>query len=836
MRALKWVAGLLLGVLVLAAGGIVALVLALQAGTLTPRLQAAIEGATGRAAVLGEVSLRPGLVPRLAVDGAMLANIEGGSRPEMARVRRIEASLALLPLLRGEVAFGRIALDGADILLERLADGRTNWTIERPRDQGPPSTAPAPPPAQVPEAGRRQVSVGEILLTDSRIALPDPRLGTILVERLSAEGIGARGPVAIAARLALHGVPLALEATTGAVPPGSGVPWPLRARVAAGANRVTAEGALGGPLALAATLPEPAVLLPLLAALAPGAPLPPVLPPAEASLTLGVDRVPQDMRIILGAADLGALVPGLLLTRLEASLPQPEAPAEVTAEGSRNGLPFRLRLSLDAPTAFLRARAERPLMIVAELAAGGATASVTGRIARPRQPEGATFEVRLAAPDLGALTPAFPEVPPLRDLTVTASLAAPGRLDGAWRVAPFRLASTTIRAEGEVTIRPGRPVGLEGRVSAARIDLDALGEALAARQPAAVRPPAPATAPPRPAPAPAAEARVIPDIPLPLAMARIFAGRLDLAADHLIVGGTDWRQMRGRLALADGTARLTGFAAITPGGPVRGEGSLDAAATPPAISLALRSEGPGLDLGALRRARQEAAGIEGRAEVRIDVQGRGATTRAVAATLTGEAGLALIEGRLARAGMLRLGPDLLGLLLPGAPQDGLELRCLALRVSAEDGMARTSALLAETSAGRIEGVAAVNLATEGLAARLLPDITLFGVRVRAPVGIGGTLAAPRVGVEPGRALTQVIGDTVANRLWRDPTVEWLRGRAGGGAAPAGDCAAQLRIARFGAEGPVPAAPRIVPGVPRELQGTAQDVLRGLGGLLGGGRR
>jgi hypothetical protein len=107
--------------------------------------------------------------------------------------------------------------------------------------------------------------------------------------------------------------------------------------------------------------------------------------------------------------------------------------------------------------------------------------------------------------------------------------------------------------------------------------------------------------------------------------------------------------------------------------------------------------------------------------------------------------------------------------------------------------------------------------------------------VRAPVGVGGTLAAPRVGAEPARALAQVIEDTVANRLWRDPTVEWLRGRIAGG-HPAGDCAAQLRLARFGADGPVPPPQAIVPGVPRELQGTTQELLRGLGGLLGGGRR
>lgn len=835
MRALKWAGALLGGVLLLAAGAMAALMLALDAGALTPRLLATIEGATGRSATLGAVSVRPGLVPRLAVEGATLANIEGGSRPEMARIRRIEASVALLPLLRGEVAFDRIAVDGADILLERAADGRVNWTFAPQRR--PAAATAAPAASATAPAARRAVSVAEIVLTDSRITLPDARLGTIAILRLTATGVGAGGPVGLDARLALHGTPFVVEATSGPVPPPPGVPWPLRARLASGANSLSAEGAAGGPFAITATLPEPAALLPLLAALAPDAPMPPMLPPAEASLILDADLAPRDMNLRFGPADLGALAPGLLLTRLEASLPHLAAPAEATAEGSHAGLPFRVALRLDAPAALLPGAADQALAIAADLAAGGATASLAGRIARPRSLEGAAFEVHLSAPDLGALAAVLPDAPPLRDVTATARLAAPGRLDGSWRIAPFSIASTPLQAEGDVTIRPGRPVGLDGRVAAARIDLDALGEALARRQAAQPRPAAPAPTPraaPPAAPSPQ-EARVIPDIPLPLTLARVFRGRLDLAADHLIVGGTDWRGMRGRLALTNGSAHLTDFAAVTPGGPVRGEATLDAATTPPGLALALRSEGAGLDLAALRQARQEAAGIEGRAQVRIEMRGRGATTRAVAATLTGEAGLALADGRLAQAGLLRLGPDLLGLLMPGAPQDGLELRCFAVRLSAEDGMARTSALLAETSAGRVEGVAAVNLATEGLAARLMPDVTLFGVRVRTPVGIGGTLASPRVGVEPGRALTQVIGDTVANRLWRDPTVEWLRGRAGG-ATPAGDCATQLRIARFGADGPVPAAPRIVPGVPRELQGTAQDVLRGLGGLLGGGGR
>ena len=124
--------------MVLAGGGVVALTYALDAGALTPRIVAAIEAATGRAATLGHVSIGLGLTPRVTIEDATLANIPGGSRPEMARIRHIEAHLALLPLLGGDIAFSRIAVEGADILLETAADGTPNWVSSpTPRDAAP---------------------------------------------------------------------------------------------------------------------------------------------------------------------------------------------------------------------------------------------------------------------------------------------------------------------------------------------------------------------------------------------------------------------------------------------------------------------------------------------------------------------------------------------------------------------------------------------------------------------------------------------------------------------------------------------------------------------------
>ena len=82
----------------------------------------------------------------------------------------------------------------------------------------------------------------------------------------------------------------------------------------------------------------------------------------------------------------------------------------------------------------------------------------------------------------------------------------------------------------------------------------------------------------------------------------------------------------------------------------------------------------------------------------------------------------------------------------------------------------------------------------------------------------------------------MVGDTVANRLWRSSTPVSLRG-ATGRAPPGGECGPALTLARLGRAGSMPEAAAVpIPLVPREIQGAAQDVVRGIGGLLGGRRR
>jgi uncharacterized protein involved in outer membrane biogenesis len=78
-------------------------------------------------AIDGAFDVDLGRVVRINAAGIRLGNPDWARRPDMARIEHVLVELAPLDLLRGRLTLPRIALDGADIELERAADGRRNW-------------------------------------------------------------------------------------------------------------------------------------------------------------------------------------------------------------------------------------------------------------------------------------------------------------------------------------------------------------------------------------------------------------------------------------------------------------------------------------------------------------------------------------------------------------------------------------------------------------------------------------------------------------------------------------------------------------------------------------
>ncbi|MBR0650253.1 AsmA family protein [Roseomonas terrae] len=800
-RVLRVVALLLVGVIVLGGVATMALHVALTRGALAQRIDAALERAIGREVTQGAFSIRLGLRPRIGMADATIANIPGGSRPDFARIGQLDVTLALLPLFSGRVEIDTVSIADAEIVLERNAEGRANWEF------GEGGGA---------DSGGGGISIAAIGIESSRILLPGQPVGEIGIASLDLSRDEPGDPLVLDGRITVDGEALAVSATlgvetagaapiaatlngtglrislSGSWPRGVGAPaWSLAVEAEADAAAVQRLARLAGR-----TVPQVGAVR-LAARVSPGEPVPTV-----SSLTLSV-----------GATDLGAHVAGLALSRLELTAASFDAPVAVTARGRRG----RADLGLTATLPSLRRIAtEETLPIEAVLTAGAARLVLSGPIPRDLDLGPAVFDARLTTPDAALVGPVLGIALP-RVTGVTAHARLGGLTTRELRLNALSVTADALEMDGDLTIVLAPRTAFRGQLAARRIDLDALGGG---------------------GPAPRRNAaRVLPDLDLPIGALQGVDAALRLSARQLTAGGVTWRDASGTVALANGRLVIDPVQVTTPGGPVGGRAVLDGSVQPPRAELRLDSRGRGLDLAALRRAFGVPAGFDGSAEVAFDLRGSGATTRAVLATLSGEAGIAMVGGRFSGGTALRIGPDLLRALMPrGTPAGGVALRCLALRLSAADGVAHSEALLMEGDFGRIDGTLAINMRDEAIAARLLPDVTVMGVTVRAPVTIGGTLADPRIGVEPAAALARVIGDTVANRLWRSSTVEFLRG-ATGSTPPGGDCGGALTLARLGRVGPMPAAaPTPIPLVPREIQGTARDVMQGIGGLLGGRRR
>jgi len=783
-------------------GAVLALQIALARGAFTDRVDSALERALSRAVSHEAIAVRLSLRPRVTLAGARIANIEGGSRPDFARIGRLEVTLAIAPLLAGRVEIATLRLSDAEIILERDAAGRPNWTFGAGG------------------GASGGIALDEMRIESSRLLIPGGPVHEVAIAALGLERIGPGAPLLAQGRIALDGETIDVVARIG---PEAQEHLPLDATIRGSGLRLALKGTLpramgtpGWSLALEAAASREAVQR--LAARA-GQPVPPFAVQRLAARLGPGESWPSvtDLELRLAPFDAAVWLAGLQVARAELRAAGFDEPAMLSAQGRRGGADLGLAARLPSPRRLFEAAAQEALPVEAVLTSGRARFALSGDVA-PGAIGESILAARLTAPDFAALGPVLgTRLPQLRELNAEARLSGlftPGlRLDG------LTLNAAGIEhATGDLVIAFAPRLAFTGKLAARRLDLDALAGGAA-------------TTPTR------ASARAIPEIALPLDTLRAFDARLALAATTLVAGGATWREASAAIALEQGRLLAEPLAVTMPGGPLAGRLLVETADDPPRVALRLDSRGRGLDLAAMRRAFGVPLGFEGQAELALDLTARGATTRALAATLAGDLGIAMLGGRYTGATALRIGPDLARALLPrGTPADGLALRCLAIRLIAEDGLARSDAALMEGGFGRIDGTLALNLRDETLAAQLLPDIRVMGVTVRAPVTIGGTLAQPRVGVEPGAAVARVIGDTLTNRLWRSSTIEYLRGAAGG-APPGGDCAEALRLARLGRAGPVPeAAPTPIPLVPRELQGTAQDVLRGIGGLLGGRRR
>lgn len=166
-----------------------------------------LEAITGReVTIAGDFDLAAALAPTLAARGVVIANAAWASDAPMVEAERIEIELQLVPLLwQGDVVIDRLALSGAEVLLETGAGERVNWRFE----------APAP---EAVAGERREFLLNDLAIEDSRLRWHDletQQTRALAVDRLAWQAPEVTSALALTGSGQVDGQPFELAGELG---------------------------------------------------------------------------------------------------------------------------------------------------------------------------------------------------------------------------------------------------------------------------------------------------------------------------------------------------------------------------------------------------------------------------------------------------------------------------------------------------------------------------------------------------------------------------------------------------------------------------------------------
>lgn len=720
------------------------------------RVVEAVRQATGRElTIAGPIRLAWSLAPTVEAKDVSLSNPPGFSRPDMAHIDRVQAQVALLPLLSRRVEIRHVQLAGPDVLLERDAQGHPNWVFN------PPAPTPGPAPEQAsPSGGQRfDFVLGDVQVRDAKFGWRGPEHFELAAPRLAY----APGDGTVGGELLYNGVKLALTGTAGPI---EGAAWPLKLQLAGGGLTASLSGtsAEAGLAVQAADLSSAAALA--------GRSLP-ALHDVLVAATLSSAGL-TGLQVQAGPSSLGSALGAVQLQRAALTAPSLTGPAELHATLAAGKLP----IAVAAQVGFLAGlTGAGPVPVSLHVSTDDAVLDAKGTLTGGRS--GALLLTARAGDVARAGVLAGVALPPLREMQAQTQVTL-----AADAVTLHRLRVTSAQGDvsGDLVLALGGKPSLRGALSSQRLDLDALSpQPLPAAANAA--PPAPAPAAPTPAPAPSD--RVIPDTKLPFAALRGQDADLQLNLAEAIWRGRTYHAVQAHAVLQDGRLRLDPASMAVGTGTLKAQLDADGAAQPPTVSMSV--DAPGLPAGPALALVGGPDSTTGSLDLRAQLRGQGDTLRAVAATLDGHVGLALVGGEIENRWLEgALADALRAASLPVDTGGVSKVRCAAIRADASAGRLQFRALTLDTTRLKLDGSGEINLGDETLDLHLQPQLRL-GTALSVPVRVRGTLRAPKVALDPGAISPGRVGIIL------------------GGAAPADTCGPALALARDGQAGVAPSA-------------------------------
>jgi AsmA protein len=737
----------IVAVIVIVVAGAVALVAFVDADRFKPRIVQAVADRYQRTLVIdGRLSLS--VFPRLALGVPATTLSEPRSSTEAARLGSARVSVALLPLVRGAIVADTIRLDGLSARIERRADGSTS--IDDLLGRTAASTAAKPSPdgsTAEPGAGSplSSLDIGGLVVTDARLVIDEGKAGgTTTVDRLNLETgrISSQGTTPVSLSLAF----------TRTEPKAAGeIDVKGDAVIDLDARRFGVRKLEGRLRATAGS------------------------------------QVIEQGRLSLAALDLDPARATIALTSLA-----------LNATGKSGPDPFDVTISV-------------PKLAIADAAASGETAGATVKLGGA-----SALEARVEASGLGGRSDALSiarlaieatSVQGARRLAV--KLATPVAADltaGQWRLSA--LAGDLAVDDPRLPAKSAR-VALAGQASAdtrreqVRADLAAKGEGTELAAKIAVDgfatpkigvdvrgdrldldrflPPAGGAAAPPTTAAPAASKAGATAASEPLDLGGLKTLNLDakLAIGHLRARGLTAADVGITVKAAGGRLDAAPISAALYNGRLAGRATVQAGAAPAANRIDAAADLLGIAIGPLLKDLSDDALLEGRGDVKLNLQSTGGTVADLKRRLQGRAVVALRDGAIRGINLAETLRQARSLLQGGASPESrrsddskkTDFTSLDVTATITDGVARSDDLDVKSPLLRIGGEGSADL----VASRL--DYTVRASVVGTGSGQGGRDLEALRGVTIPVRLTGSFDDPSWQIDWATAGREALKSRA-----------------------------------------------------------
>ena len=707
-----------------------------------PEIIQEVKKATGRDLRLqGRLELAIGLTPALVVRDVGFQNASWGSRPEMAKIKRLEIQARVFPLLWGEIEVRRLVLIEPDLLIETHKSGRSNLEFIKTRSPGP-----AAPEKGGGEKGRQILSM--LTFNDVRIEKgqlsykhgPSGRSYAIRVAYLTAGAANMEAPVDLRMKGSYKSIPLEASGSLGPLPllldPNK--KWPVKITAELAGAVFSVDGAIRDAFRLRdfdLTVTARGSSISNVAKMA-GAIKFPLTGPFNGAAKLNDQAgkvAVEDLRLRVGteevvAADLSGAIRDLL---------------------GKRGIDLNFKVEGKSISSLERL-VKRPLP-------GSGPFKISGRFSSP-----------------GPKRYVFSELKALLGETriegsVDANLAGTRPSVGATLLSQ-KMDLRTILSKNEVK---------GGRASA-------------------------------PAPVAAKKKKVFSEAPLPVERLKKADVHITLQAAEVLLPRLTLKNVDLEMMTKEGWLTVKRWKSIIGGGAL--EGHLDMLPWGDGLSLSLRLKVRELGVENVLKALNTKEGLEGKLDADIELRGRGRSVASLMADLNGKTVVTAGNGRIKNEYIEFLGAGLatglFRLINPFKDRgEYTNFKCFVSGFAVKNGLAEITALVLDTDQTTVIVEGKVNLKNEGLDMALKPSpkkglqtgffgkLSLSFGELAKPMKLGGTLAEPSLGLDPG--LTALaFGKAVGGVLLFGPLgiAAALAGRSSGDENP---CVAAIEAAKKG---------------------------------------